>query len=609
MKRCGGWGIDSRNNTGVKKKKLVWQIFPLFLLLVFVSLAPVAWYSTVYFKKLYLDTSEQELTARAKLVRQIISSLGATAALRGEADEISKKIGEETGTRVTIILPSGEVIADSFGDTATMENHRNRPEIVRALEQKRGVSIRYSRTLDQDMMYIALPVAVDGHVSMVVRTAFPVSSIDREIRAIRYRIFWTFGVMVLVSAVVSLLLAWRIVRPIETMKDGAVRFAEGELSTRLEIPSTEELSELAKTMNIMAARLDEKITAFKNRSNELEAVHSSMKEGVIAIDNDERIITVNDAAARVFRLPVQSLNGRFVLEVVRNLSFQGYIKKALAESLPVEEDIVFTQDKDVILNIYSTALYDSENNRMGTLIIFHDITRMRRLENMHKDFAANVSHELKTPMTSIKGFVETLAPLLETSGPQEAVSFLNIIKNNVDRLICLVDDLLALSRLERMEGTDTAFEVHHMLSLINSSVSSCRGMLEKKEMAVDIDCPDDLTVRVDLLLMEQALTNIVDNAVKYSDPMGNISITAATHDRGVVIRIRDTGPGIAPAHLTKIFNRFYRVDRARSRQEGGTGLGLAIVKHIVQYHKGTVSVSSRPGHGSTFEINLPGIRI
>ncbi|WP_291460190.1 HAMP domain-containing sensor histidine kinase [Desulfobacula sp.] len=389
------------------------------------------------------------------------------------------------------------------------------------------------------------------------------------------------------------------------MKKGAAKFAQGDLSDRLAIPASEELSELAVTMNRMAENLDEKIKDFKTRSMELEAVHASMQEGVIAIDKDERIITINAAAAKIFDFPLSKLKARYILEVVRNFEFQKFIQRALATPEPVEDDIVITRDEDLILNIHSTALYDTGERRMGTLIIFHNITRVRRLERMHKDFAANVSHELKTPLTSIKGFIETLQEMLNTNDTGKSESFLKIIEKNVNRMIDLINDLLALSRLERLQGTDIQLESQDMATLIHGAVNSCHAGIQAKNIAVSIDCPEDLTAMVDPILMEQAFINLVDNAVKYSREDKPVTITVTRQDDFIDIEIKDKGCGIAKEHLSNIFNRFYRVDKARSRHEGGTGLGLAIVKHIIQYHKGKIDVQSKKDKGSTFRISIP----
>jgi len=588
------------------KKKMIWQIFPSFLIITFLSLSAVTSYSTSYFKSFFLKNSEKELTIRTKLLKKNFADILASKENRIHyIDEQCKDIGERTGTRVTIVLPTGVVVGDSFGDIRTMENHMKRPEIVEAMKRQKGVSIRYSSTLGKNMMYIALPVLLEGRVSAVVRTSVSVSDIDNKIKSARNNIFIAMFLTILAAATASLYVTRRITRPIEQMKNGAAKFAKGDLTSRLAVPESEELSELAVTMNRMAENLDEKIRDFKDRSMELEAVHSSMLEGVIAIDKEERIITINDAAAKIFDFPSSTLKARYILEVARNLKFQKFIQEALATHEPVEDNIVIKKDEDLILNIHSTALYDTGNKRMGTLIIFHDITRMSKLERMHKDFAANVSHELKTPLTAIKGFIETLQEMLASNEIKECGSFLNIMEKNVNRMIDLINDLLALSRLERLKGTDIHLENQHISALIQGAVNTCHARIKAKKMKVGIDCPEDLLALVDPILMEQAIINLVDNAVKYSMEGRSVDILVSEKKNFMDIVVKDQGYGIDKEHLSRIFNRFYRVDKARGRQEGGTGLGLAIVKHIVQYHSGKIDVKSTKDKGSSFTISIP----
>jgi len=588
------------------KKKIVWQIFPSFLIITVLSLSAITSYSTSYFKKFFLKNSEKELTIRTKLLQKTFSDI-----LKNVPDQYQtignycKDIGDKTGTRVTVILPSGVVVGDSFADIKTMESHMKRPEISEALKKNKGVSIRYSSTLDKTMMYIALPVVNDIGVVAVVRTSVSVSNIDNEINMIRNNILFALLVTILIAALASLLVSRRISRPVEEMQKGAIEFSKGNLKTRIAVPQTEELSGLAVTMNQMAENLDEKIMAFKIRSMELEAIHSSMVEGVIAIDKNERIITINDAAAKIFGFSSSKLKTRYILEIARHFELQKFIQKALAISEPVEDDIVIAGDEEMIINIHSTALYDSGNRRMGTLIIFHDITRIRRLETMHKDFAANVSHELKTPLTAIKGFVETLQQMMATNGIKESETFLKIIEKNVNRMINLINDLLALSKLERLQGGNIQLEKHSMTALIQTAVQNCSSNIKKKNISVSIEHPEDITAMVDPILMEQAIINLLDNAIKYSPEGKPITITVTKQGPYIEMRMQDNGNGIKKEHLTKIFNRFYRVDRGRSRNEGGTGLGLAIVKHIIQYHNGKIDVTSKKGSGSCFKISLP----
>ncbi|MFA5905352.1 MAG: ATP-binding protein [Desulfobacula sp.] len=589
-----------------KKTKLIRQIFPAFLVIIVLSLSAVASYSTSYFKTFFLENSQKELMIRAKLLQSRFAEILSTDPQDIKyIDDQCKDIGDKTDTRVTVILPSGVVVGDSFGEANLMENHMTRPEIATALKGKEGISRRYSSTLDQNMMYIALPVLKGEKVIAVVRTSFSVSIIDDKVASVRNSILLAMLATVIAAALVSFFISRRITQPIEEMKNSAAEFARGNLAKRVAAPDSEELSELALIMNHMAESLDEKIKAFENRSRELEAVHASMQEGVIAIDKHQRIITVNQAAAKIFGFAVQDLKTRYILEAARNVGFQRFIQKALETHDPVEEDILIPGDEDLILNIHSSALYDNGNRRMGTLIIFHDITRIRRLEKMQKDFVANVSHELKTPLTAIQGFIETLQKMLSDNDKEEADKFLNIIEKNVGRMVALIDDLLSLSRLERLQGTHILFESHNLSDLISRAVNSCENGIKAKNITLNTDCPDDIAVTVDPILMEQAVINLVDNAVKYSPEDKTVTISAIKSDAFIDIIVRDNGCGIDKEHLTRIFNRFYRVDKSRSRNEGGTGLGLAIVKHIVQYHNGKIDVQSTRGKGSTFRIRIP----
>ncbi|SMC97628.1 two-component system, OmpR family, phosphate regulon sensor histidine kinase PhoR [Desulfocicer vacuolatum DSM 3385] len=589
-----------------KKKKLIRQIFPAFLVITVLSLLAVTSWSTRYFKTIFLENAEQELTIRAKLLQhQFADVLSEKEDRIGYIDTQCKKIGASTGTRVTVMLPSGVVIGDSFGDTGTMENHMKRPEIMMALKRQKGISIRYSATLNQSMMYIALPVMIDQRISAVVRTSVSISSIDGQLKAIQNNVFLALVLTILAAAVASLFVSQRITRPVEQMKNGALEFARGNLGARLAVPQSEELSELAMTMNRMAENLDEKITSLKSRTMELEAVHTSMQEGVIAIDNEERIITINAAAAKLFGFSVSNLKTRYILEIVRNMALEKFIQQALATHEPVEEDIKLSGNDQIIINIHSTALYDAENSRMGTLIIFHDITRLRRLETMHKDFAANVSHELQTPLTTVKGFIETLQGMMPSNAPGSYEHFLHIIEKNVNRMVALINDLLALSRLERLQGTGVEFEHQDLATLIQGAVHACDSQMKEKKINITVECPDNASAPVDPLLMEQAILNLLDNAVKYSPHESRVNVKVTPKEQQIQIIIKDNGNGIAKEHLSKIFNRFYRVDKARTRNEGGTGLGLAIVKHIVQYHHGNVSVTSEKGRGTAFTLTIP----
>ena len=592
----------------LKTKKLIWQIFPSFLIITVISLTIITWYSSVFFKNFFLENVENDLTVRLKLATRELSKQIPTHLDKEQINNLDRlitQIGAETDTRFTIILTTGQVIGDSGADITKLENHKTRPEIHVALKGKKGVSIRYSDTLNKNMMYIALPVLQNDKIIAVIRASLSISTIDNKITSIRKNIFLALAVTLMIAAIVSLYVSRRITRPIEEMKLGAQNFAKGHLKQRLAVPDSEELGELASTMNNMAENLNDKINIVENRKTELEAIYSSMEEGLIAIDINEKIITVNKAASKIFDFPVSILKQKSIYEISRNLSLQEFFKKALSTHKPVTKILALNKEKEIILKIHSTALHDTQNNRMGTLIIFHDITKIKLLENMQKDFAANVSHELKTPLTAIKGFVETLQDISSDKDSTKNKEFLQIIEKNVTRMTAIINDLLSLAQIEIMQNDDMIFKIYDIIPIIDKAINECESLSSQKKISINLTLPENLMVPVDPFLIEQAIINLLDNAIKYSTKSTEISINAFTNDKYAIIEITDSGAGIKKEHLSKIFNRFYRVDKARSRDTGGTGLGLAIVKHIAMYHNGSANVTSIEGKGSTFKIRLP----
>jgi two-component system, OmpR family, phosphate regulon sensor histidine kinase PhoR len=389
------------------------------------------------------------------------------------------------------------------------------------------------------------------------------------------------------------------------MTQGAQLFAKGELSHRLYIPKTQEMASLAIAMNQMANQLDERIKSVIRHRNELEAVLSSMKEGVIALDLDERILRINQAAAAMFNKDPWEMENRSIQEVIRNSELQKFTKNALKNGDGLECDIVFYQNKERVLNVHSTPWLDAKEERIGILVVLNDVTRLRRLENMRQDFVANVSHEIKTPLTAILGFVETL---LQDSDkiPENTRRFLSIIDRHAHRLVAIIEDLLNLSRIERdSERKEIAMVQTPVEDVIRTAVQLLETRAEEKKIRIDFNCEDSLSADMEPPLIEQAVVNLLDNAIKYSAPDSTIEVSAAGKGNEVQISIRDHGVGIEKEHLPRLFERFYRVDKARSRKLGGTGLGLAIVKHIIQAHNGKIKVESSPGKGSTFTLHLP----
>ena len=588
----------------IRRKKLIWQLFPSFLLITLLSLLAVSWYASSSLKHFFLDQTASDLKIRALLVeKQITAHLAPLNA--AEVDAVCKDTGKHSGTRITVILPSGQVVGDSRETPHLMDNHAGRPEIAVALKGNPGQSIRYSNTLRQQMMYVALPLKKDQNTIGVIRSSVPTTSVKRELRSIQIKIALGGLVIAVLAAWISLLISRRISRPLEEMKKGADHFAGGDLNHRLAAPDSEELASLVEALNQMAAQLDRRIKTIISQRNELETVLASMLEGVIAVNNDERIIRMNEASADFFNCDYEKCQGRDLQEVIRSSALQHFVRDSIRSSLPKEDDISLYHNGEKTLHLQSSPLLDANKEHIGTLVVFNDVTHLRRLQDMRRDFVANVSHEIKTPLTAIKGFVETLHRG-NVDNPAEVQRFLGIIQKHADRLSSIVEDLLSLSRIEQEDETKAIVLENGLLKdVFKSALQICQPKAEEKKIKISLTCEAQLEARFDSSLLEQAVVNLLDNAIKYSEPNSTIHLKAILKASQIEIIVADEGIGIAKKHLPRLFERFYRVDKARSRNLGGTGLGLAIVKHIAQAHGGDVSVDSTLGEGSVFTIHLP----
>ncbi|MBW2342262.1 MAG: PAS domain-containing protein [Deltaproteobacteria bacterium] len=587
-----------------KKKRLLWQLFPSYLLITLISLLIVTWYASRSLKHFFLEQTASDLEVRAHLLeKQILEYLNPLDA--ESADLLCKETGKRASTRITIILPSGEVIGDSEENPANMDTHIDRPEVIQALSGRLGTSIRYSRTLEKNMMYVGVPIKNNSQILAVVRTSIPVSAIDEALKSIQNKILIGGLIIAAIAAILSLLISRNITRPIELIKKWAESIAQGEFQSRPPLDGSEEISGLSQAMNQMAIQLRDRIDTIMRQRNEIEAMFSSMIEGVIAVDTEEHIISMNQAAAKMFACNPSEVQGRSIQEVIRNTIMHQFVKDALSSQEPVEKDINLYSDGERILNTHGTVLRDANMGRIGALIVFNDVTRLRRLENIRRDFVANVSHEIKTPITAIKGFVETLR-YGEVKNPEEAKRFLNIVGKHVDRLEAIIEDLLTLSKIEQdTEREETVLTEGRIKDVLQIAIQLCVTKATAKNIQIRLSCKQAITAKINSALIEQAVINLLDNAIKYSDAHSVVQVRARQTERETIIGVHDQGCGIDKEHLPRIFERFYRVDKARSRKMGGTGLGLAIVKHITQAHAGRVSIESTPGKGSIFEIHLP----
>jgi two-component system phosphate regulon sensor histidine kinase PhoR len=588
------------------RRRLIWQLYPSFVLVTLIALIAVAWYCSHSFRRFYLEQTRNELDRLLDVVSEQISPALRTAQ-PADLDKLCKKLGQagDGRTRVTVILPSGRVLGDSDEDPAVMEDHSNRDEIIDALEDGFGWTVRRSPTLGIKMMYVAVPIKEQGEAVAVVRAAVPVTAIDHALNNIRVKIFWAGLVIAVCAAGLSFIISRQISKPIVIIKRMAQRFASGELDLRLPIPDSVELADLSRALNETARQLQERISTITNQRNELEAILSSMIEGVLAVDGEGHIVSINKAAAGLLSIDPTQVRGRTVEEVVRNVDIQQLVRDTIESGEPTEGQIFLLTNGGRFFRLHGAGLVGSHGEKSGAVIVLNDMTRVRRLENVRRDFVANVSHELKTPITSILGFVEALREGA-IDEPERARRFLEIIANHADRLNAIVEDLLSLSRLEEeSEKRKLSFEKANVKPVLAAAIELSKSRASDKRMAIELSCRDDVDARINPALLEQAVVNLIDNAIKYSEPGSKIQVSVRREDGKIGIAVRDEGCGIERKHIARIFERFYVVDKGRSRKLGGTGLGLAIVKHIAQVHGGSVTVQSTPGKGSTFTIHLP----
>ncbi len=588
----------------MRRKSLLWKLYPSFVVVIVLSIVTVGIYVSTALKKFYLHKTAESLEVSARLVeREVAAKIGRESG--ASLDHLCKTLGKAAAIRITLVLPSGEVVGDSDEDPRLMENHAGRPEVKEALSGQTGISTRYSVTLEKEMMYVAMPVKREGVIVGAIRVSIPVMAIDTALRAIYGKIALFVIFMIIVTAALSFYIARRISQPLGELKRGAQRLAEGDFTHRLFAPGFQELSDLAEALNKMVQQLSEKIRLITEQRNELETILSAMREGMLACDADERIITLNQAAGSLLRLDLSAAKGHTVQEAIRNADLQRFINRILSEQREAEVEIVLHGPEKKFLQISGTVLRDSEGKKIGALIVLNDITRLRHLENIRREFVANVSHELKTPITSIKGYVETLQEgAIDDKG--NARKFLKIIFKQADLLHALIDDLLSLSKIEQeAERGEVQLVEEQVRRIIEAAIATYETRARERHIQVALHGEDEIVVKANARLLEQAVGNLLDNAIKYSEPGGSIEIDVTQGKGEVTIAVSDHGCGIAPEHLPRLFERFYRVDKGRSRELGGTGLGLAIVKYVIQAHGGDVTVESTPGKGSAFTIHLP----
>ncbi|HSW00258.1 MAG TPA: ATP-binding protein [Sedimentisphaerales bacterium] len=587
------------------RSRLIWQVYPLFLAVTLVAIVSVTVYFSHAFRTFYRNEARAELRALAVVAApQVVRMLDGDPV---EIDGLCKRFGQATQGRLrfTVITSAGRVLGDSHEELSNIRDHSDRPEIQAAFRTGYGEVARPSPTLGREMFYVAVPVEETAAPRAVVRLAISANAMDQIIEDMRAHVLWSGLVIVVCVAMLSLLVSRSISQPIVSMRRVAQSFARGKFNVRAPAAAATELDDLAKALNEMAAQLSDRIVTITRQRNELDTVLSSMIEGVFAVDADARIVSINRAAAQLLNIDSAKAQGRAVEEVVRNLGLQQFIRQTLASDKPTEDDVSFSADGERFFHVQGARLIDPRGERAGAVIVLSDMTRIRRLESLRRDFVANVSHELKTPVTSIQGFTEALQEG-GLADPEQTKRYVSIISKHAQRLNAIIDDLLSLSRLEDgAERRAISFDRHRLKDVLTAAIELSAVKAEQKGITVSLVCPDEVQAKINAPLLEQAIVNLIDNAVKYSEPGSPVEVRVESRESQTAIHIKDAGCGIPASHLSRIFERFYVVDKSRSRKLGGTGLGLAIVKHIAQVHDGQVTVESAPGKGSVFTLYLP----
>jgi two-component system phosphate regulon sensor histidine kinase PhoR len=586
------------------QRTLVRQVFPLYVIVVLLALAATTIFASLTFRQAFYRRSLDQLMDRA----EILGNMFVPDAIEEPAylSNFIRAATRSVETDVSFLnAPGTEAIMGSEASAGTVRSlgEDPLPELEAALDNRVGSDIRRSRSEAGRSAFVAIPILRDGERIAILHVREQLATVDQSLNEVLQTLIVTDLFILLVTALAVFALVRRINEPLRMMDYAARRYAGGDLDFRFSISEPEEVRSLAETLNAMAAQLRTRIDVISGQRNELETILSSMIEGVLLIDEDGTIRNANNAATKLFGLRRESVEGQTLIGALRNSELDRLFQEVIEEGRIVERSVTVYSQRLTHLQVHGTLVSSASGDTAGVLLVLNDITRLKTLENVRKDFVANVSHELKTPITSIKGFIETLIDGA-AEDPRSLSEFLHIILNQTNRLNAIIEDLLTLSRLER-DNLPVELSEIDVYGLCQRAIDACSSQASQRDVRVHLERDRQDAIVASPSLLEQAVVNLIDNAVKYSDPKSEVSVCPRVDDEEVSIAVVDHGIGIPESEQPRIFERFYRVDKARSRDLGGTGLGLSIVKHICRAHGGEVALTSTPGGGSTFTIRLP----
>jgi two-component system phosphate regulon sensor histidine kinase PhoR len=582
-------------NNGMWRARIIWRLFGAYSILLTISFGLLGWLLIGRMENHLLQEVQHGLEVKTLLVRDLVN--------RHQESELQEQVcrlAQETKARITLIQAGGRVLADSDEHPEKMENHKDRPEVRQAEETGVGVFTRFSGTVHQPMMYVAR--RNDQGPVRFVRIALPLDAVIAEIRWL-HRVVWTAtGITLLVALILSMLIARRISAPLVELSGAADAIARGDYGKKVLVSSRDEVGRLAASFNAMSEASAAQIAQMAQDREQLRAIFRSMVEGVLVLDAEQTILFVNEAAEQLLGEPTPSAQGQKIWQVFRHRQLNEAVTKILGGDEPYRCDLEWNGMERRALALQGARLPGQPHR--GAVLVFHDITHLRKLETMRQDFVANVSHELKTPLAAIQATVETLldGAMQDTD---HNVRFLERVRENADRLHRLVQDLLSLGRIESSQAP-LELEAIDLQAAVEACIGRHADRAKAKGLQLVGEPPGQVvSALADEEALAEILDNLVDNAIKYTPAGGAITLRWFAEDRQAIVQVIDTGVGIPEKDLPRIFERFYRVDKARSRELGGTGLGLSIVKHLVHALGASISVTSRLGQGSVFTIRIP----
>ena len=585
-------------------RRFFWKVFlSLLASIVVFSL----FFGALLYRKLQQTTLESLKTNLQKEAEMLAGLLATSPPLLDQASRMIEAVNIDD--RITIMLPDGTVLADNWAGRLgidALENHANRPEVKSALSGRSEFVQRYSNTIKTEMLYYAVPVKVDGKIEAILRLSFALTTHQQQMVSVRNFLLLFALIAIALLLPLAYLISRSVQSPIEELRVGAGKLAHGNLSDRINVSGSLEFEELATAVNAMADQLHQNIQNIKQEHQRIEALLSKMVEGVLALDRNGKAVFVNTAFRRMFGLPEERIPGKSYLEITRSDQLSDYIASLLKtdQTLDPKEITLFGPEGEKFFAVQASRIQEGEGASPLILLVFHDITRTKNVERIRKDFVANVSHELRTPLTALKGSTELLLDGAYEK-PEQCKKFLGIMDKQLRNMQNLVSDMLNLAAVEESRS-GLRRELTPLGPWIDETLALLLPLAEKKNQKLNVHLPEqELMLNIDPSQMTDVLVNLIDNAVKYTHEGGAIELKIQPDGDRLIFQVRDNGPGIPPSQISRIFERFYRVDKSRSREMGGTGLGLAIVKHGIENHGGTISVQSELGHGSVFTVVLP----